>query len=321
MKYGKKPVWPTTTDFKEILPRDNTRVKPERPVNSNIRETGDGGKYGADRKDGKHAGMDYFAGEGHPVFAILDGVVERASFKPRKEGKNSTYGNVIVLYHGEDARTGKHTYSLYAHLKKGSFNTLWTGKKVKRGQQIARTSNTGTWQKHHYNKNNKKYPIREIKDDKGIKRSRKSTGNHLHFEVKQSPVKIEWHIAGFDMGIEYGQYKVDPKKFLEKEFLKNLEPLTEAESEIVHGMVHIDFKGGPRPTFIVKAPEFKEIMNKIRPGTDVAGIKPPIFNLEFQNYFSRRFKNQYPSIDLNVNGKTIDKIKTGTTNYDLRIWH
>lgn len=320
MKYEKKPVWPTTTDFKEILNRDSTRVKPVRPMNSNIRETRGGGKYGADRKDGKHAGMDYFAGDGHPVFAILDGVVERASFKPRKEGINSTYGNVIVLYHGEDARTGKHTYSLYAHLLEGSFPALYSGKKVKRGQQIAKTGNTGTWQKHYYN-NNKKYPIRENKDDKGIKRSRESKGNHLHFEVKQSPKKIEWHIAGFDMGIEYGQYKVDPKQFLEKCFIKNLEPLTDAESAIVHGMVEIDFKTGPHPTFFVKAPEFKEIMNKIRPGTDIAGIKPPIFNLEFQNFFSRRFKDQYPSIALNVNGKTVDRIRTGIKNYDLRIWH
>ena len=62
-------------------------------------------------------------------------------------------------------------------------------------------------------------------------------------------------------------------------------------------------------------------MRRIRPGTDIASIETPTFNLTFENAFSRSFKNQYPTIALNVNGKAIDWIRSGTKEYDLRIWN
>lgn len=71
----------------------------------------------------------YAAGSGKVVFA----------------GKNSSYGNYVIIDHGNGFRT------LYAHLKSYSVKV---GDWVKKGQKIARMGNTGT-----------------------------STGTHLHFEI------------------------------------------------------------------------------------------------------------------------------------------
>ena len=245
-----------------------------------------------DGKDYPHPGEDLRAEIGTPVAAILDGVVMRASFRPPKKEGGSSYGYVIVIYHGDSAKKndeiGRHTYSLYAHLSKIYAKVDQT---VTSGQLIGLTGDT------------------------------EKVDPHLHLEVMESPYKIKWVKTGRDMGnYIYGVHSKDPMKFLKERFIKHLEPLTDAESAIVHSMVDWEFKRGPRPTFVVKAPEFSEIMNKIRPGTDIAGIKPPIFTLEFQNFFSKEFKKQHPSVALNVNGRTIDRIRPGTKNYDLRIW-
>lgn len=232
-----------------------------------------------------HAGQDLRADIGTDVKAILDGEVVR-SFHRKLE--TVSYGKMIIIYHGENAKTDKHTYSLYAHLNR---RIAKVGETVSQKQVIAKSGDTGNVVK------------------------------HLHFEVMETSDKIKWGKTGREMGnYIYGVPSVDPMAFLKKPFLKNIEPLTEAESEIVHSMVEVDFKGNPNPTFFVKAPPFREIMKRIRPGTDITAIEPPIFNLIFENAFSNRFKKQYPSIALNVNGKTIDRIRPGTTNYDLSIW-
>lgn len=197
MKYVEKYIRPKSNTLSE----NKFGIRPARPVHSNIGETPGLGQYNTYRDYGKHAGMDYMAGLGTPVFAILDGVVERASFRPLKKGGKSSYGYVIVLYHGERASTGRHIYSLYAHLEEGSFKTLAPGDKVEKGQQIAKSGNTH------------KAKI------------------HLHFEVKESPEKITWITTGREMGVDYGQYKVDPKQFLEERFIRKPDPLENQEPE------------------------------------------------------------------------------------------
>ena len=85
-----------------------------------------------------HPGIDIAVATGTPVHAAADGVVTYA-------GWLTGYGNVVIIYHGSDIST------LYAHLER---YIVRKGDKVKRGQVIAYSDNTG-W----------------------------STGPHLHFGV------------------------------------------------------------------------------------------------------------------------------------------
>lgn len=75
-----------------------------------------------------HAGMDFSAKTGTPIFATGDGVVERA------DNSMSGYGNLIILNHG----FGYKTY--YAHLSKYNVKK---GQKVKRGDIIGYVGSTG----------------------------------------------------------------------------------------------------------------------------------------------------------------------------------
>lgn len=75
-----------------------------------------------------HAGMDFTAKTGTPVYATGDGVVRRA------DNRASGYGNHIVLRHGFGYQT------LYAHLSKYNVKV---GQKVKRGDIIGFVGSTG----------------------------------------------------------------------------------------------------------------------------------------------------------------------------------
>ncbi len=75
-----------------------------------------------------HAGMDFTAKTGTPVYATGDGVVQRA------DNRASGYGNHIVLKHGFGYQT------LYAHLSKYNVRV---GQKVKRGDVIGFVGSTG----------------------------------------------------------------------------------------------------------------------------------------------------------------------------------
>lgn len=75
-----------------------------------------------------HAGMDFSAKVGAPIFATGDGVVIRA------DNTASGYGNHIVLKHGFGYET------LYAHLSKYNIKK---GQKVKRGDIIGFVGSTG----------------------------------------------------------------------------------------------------------------------------------------------------------------------------------
>ena len=75
-----------------------------------------------------HAGMDFSAKRGTPIYATGDGVVERA------DNTASGYGNHIVIRHGYGYET------LYAHLSKYKVKR---GQKVKRGDVIGFVGSTG----------------------------------------------------------------------------------------------------------------------------------------------------------------------------------
>lgn len=74
-----------------------------------------------------HAGLDFAATMGTPVFATADGVVEEAGWK-------GGYGNCINLSHGYNYTTR------YGHL---SEILVPAGKNVKRGELIGRVGSTG----------------------------------------------------------------------------------------------------------------------------------------------------------------------------------
>jgi murein DD-endopeptidase MepM/ murein hydrolase activator NlpD len=92
----------------------------------------------------KHSGQDFAVPVGTPVKAAHSGVVVKAG--PNGGGDGPAYGNAIVIKHANG------TYSQYAHLSKVNVSV---GAKVKTGQQIARSGNTGN-----------------------------SSGPHLHFEIR-----------------------------------------------------------------------------------------------------------------------------------------
>ncbi len=75
-----------------------------------------------------HAGMDFSAKNGTPIFATGDGVVERA------DANASGYGNHIVIRHGYGYET------LYGHLSKYKVRA---GQSVKRGDVIGYVGSTG----------------------------------------------------------------------------------------------------------------------------------------------------------------------------------
>ena len=93
------------------------------------------------RRNTFHKGIDIAAPAGTPVYAAEDGTVIKAEFV------KSGYGNLIIIKHSNDVAT------YYGHL---SGFEVRNGKKVRKGELIARVGSTG-----------------------------KSTGPHLHFEVRK----------------------------------------------------------------------------------------------------------------------------------------
>ena len=91
-----------------------------------------------------HAGTDFAAVDGTPIFAIADGVVSWA-------GPYGGYGQLIVI---EDTVNGERVASAYAHMWATGVHVS-VGERVTAGQHIGDVGSSG-----------------------------KSTGSHLHFEIR-----------------------------------------------------------------------------------------------------------------------------------------
>lgn len=102
---------------------------------------------GGDRWASKHSGQDFAVPVGTKVEAVNSGTVVKAG--PNGAGDGPAYGNAVVIKHSNG------TYSQYAHLSKVN---VYVGEKVKTGEKIALSGNTGN-----------------------------SSGPHLHFEIRTSP--------------------------------------------------------------------------------------------------------------------------------------
>lgn len=107
------------------------------PINGRISQNW--GKSNIHYAAGRHTGMDFGVGVGTRVNAAGNGVVTRV-------GGEGAYGNTVHIRHPDG------TTSVYAHLSRAGVKA---GQRVKSGQQIARSGNSG-----------------------------RSTGAHLHFEVR-----------------------------------------------------------------------------------------------------------------------------------------
>ncbi|WP_329209807.1 M23 family metallopeptidase [Streptomyces sp. NBC_00683] len=117
----------------------------EAPVNHYVLSATYG--TGGDRWASKHSGQDFAVPIGTKVEAAHSGRVVKAG--PNGGGDGPAYGNAIVIKHSN----GK--YSQYAHLSKIEVNI---GDRVKTGEKIALSGNTGN-----------------------------SSGPHLHFEIRTTP--------------------------------------------------------------------------------------------------------------------------------------
>ena len=95
---------------------------------------------------GQHTGTDIAAPYGTAIGAVYDGVVKEV-------GKNKTYGNYVIVDHGEGVET------MYGHCSK---LLVKKGAKVAGGTTIAKVGSTGL-----------------------------STGNHLHLEVRVDGERVD----------------------------------------------------------------------------------------------------------------------------------
>jgi len=122
---------PTEVDF----PREVSEYGPGRfqwPVKDKIRVL----RQFSTSSENLNSGIDLGVDIGSPVSAAADGEVQYVGSVTDDLG--SSFGNYIIIYHGENNKKGVRT--IYAH---NSENMVEIGQKVKRGEQIARAGNTG----------------------------------------------------------------------------------------------------------------------------------------------------------------------------------
>ncbi|TCP25125.1 RHS repeat-associated protein [Tenacibaculum skagerrakense] len=122
-------------------------------------------RSGCDKCSNTHGGTDYATPIGTPIKATANGEVARSSW-------SNSYGNVVILNHGESSIQNEQVFTLYGH---GSERLVNKGDSVSIGDTIMSSGNTGN-----------------------------STGPHLHYEVISSPYDPNTSPSEF-----YGKDKYD----------------------------------------------------------------------------------------------------------------
>lgn len=142
-----------------------------RPVGS-FKMPGDAGDFGPRKhpvtgRYSYHTGLDMSESAGTNIYAAASGIVDTATY-------NNIYGNEVVLFHGQNKKSGVKYDTMYGHMQ-----TLLVhpGQKVAQGDLIGHVGETGL-----------------------------ATGNHLHFETweqypgdkKGTPVNPLKYLTEFD---------------------------------------------------------------------------------------------------------------------------
>ncbi len=109
--------------------------------------------------NGRHAAVDWNAGNGNPIYAIGKGRVIKVGWNEYLTNPITGYGLYIVIWH--IAPNGEWVYSLYSHLESGTA-LVKEGQQVNRGDKIARQDTSG--------------------GANGV--------SHLHFEIRKAPYDI-----------------------------------------------------------------------------------------------------------------------------------
>ena len=148
----------------------------------------EGGEFGVERKKGKpkskHKGLDFLSYLWE-VGASEAGIVAYSGFRKGSPDK-SNYGHTVIIEHTSKAgEYDKYVYTLYAHLSKRS---VVEGIKIKQGDEIGKSGNSGMKQRYIFEKTGE-YPKVWNKE---IKKMLPDRRYHLHFEVIVSPKKITW---------------------------------------------------------------------------------------------------------------------------------
>lgn len=148
-----------------------------------------------------HAGIDFLAPRGTPVYAVRGGVVEAVARNVRRT-TFAGYGNAIVIRHPDQDR-----WSFYAHLDDV---TVEEGQLVEPGQLIGHVGNT----------TNGRFP---------------GMGAHLHFEVRRPAPNGESPFPG-----AYRRYNVDPEDWLAAMGVRFEHDEEEGEGCAMHGHGELD---------------------------------------------------------------------------------
>ena len=141
-----------------------------------------------------HAGIDFLAERGTPVYAVREGVVQVVATNSGHTNF-AGYGNAIVVHHPEQGR-----WSFYAHLDEV---LVEEGQRVEPGQLIGHVGNT----------TNGRFP---------------GMGSHLHFEVRVARADGSSPFPG-----AYRRHNVDPEDWL-AEMGVRFEHDEEADAHAMH---------------------------------------------------------------------------------------
>lgn len=156
----------------------------------------------------KHNGIDLgwsskYGGENSPILAAADGVVIASVDGKNNDTRTSTYGNYVILDHGDGITT------LYGHLLKGSVPKKGTS--FKQGEAFAKKNNSGY-----------------------------SFGSHLHFEVRINGIQVDPLLYTYaDVGMTISSTTANKYAILKHDFSK-VEPtptktIDELAKEVIQG--------------------------------------------------------------------------------------
>src|SRR3972149_6532468 len=231
-----------------------------------------------------HGGIDYAVGVGNSVKAGERGRIIRASWHEK-------LGELVIIDHTPYAEKGKkHIYTMYGHLDNKSYKVK-PGDMVEKGKVIGLSGNTGH-----------------------------STGPHLHFSLIDSNTELSWGITGSTGYDSTPSLFKDPESYYDRAISAEgtFDDFSDKEISKLYEMIGTDFVAGPAPKLSVHCPGFKEFLRKI--GRDsYLGTRSKV-RLKLEDMFSTEFRSFFPSVELEVNGKNLGRIQTGTRVYELDVW-